>query len=152
VIPGNAGCDASARSRLGKRGQEPIAKWPKGCSALLVPDPFFQPCVDSTRRTPRMKLLCPSSAGECCRRSRQVRLAAKVLSGRKDLLFLNSSFLNTPSALPTAMSDDVNDVSAWKSPAQSCCGGPSGRNVIVKEWLRKNFRKTASIHGHFIIA
>jgi len=21
-----------------KRGQEPIAKWPKGCSALLVPD------------------------------------------------------------------------------------------------------------------
>ena len=23
-----------------KRGQEPIAKWPGGCSALLVPDPF----------------------------------------------------------------------------------------------------------------
>ena len=23
-----------------KRGQEPIAKWPNGCSALLVPDPF----------------------------------------------------------------------------------------------------------------
>ena len=26
----------------GKRGQEPIAKWPKGCFALLVPDPFSQ--------------------------------------------------------------------------------------------------------------
>jgi hypothetical protein len=23
-----------------KRGQEPIAKWPEGCFALLVPDPF----------------------------------------------------------------------------------------------------------------
>ena len=26
-----------------KRGQEPIAKWPEGCSALLVPDPFSEP-------------------------------------------------------------------------------------------------------------
>ena len=26
-----------------KKGQEPIAKWPVGCSALLVPDPFFCP-------------------------------------------------------------------------------------------------------------
>ena len=26
-----------------KRGQEPIAKWPEGCSALLVPDPFSDP-------------------------------------------------------------------------------------------------------------
>ena len=25
-----------------KRGQEPIAKWPKGCSALFVPAPFFE--------------------------------------------------------------------------------------------------------------
>jgi hypothetical protein len=25
-----------------KRGQEPIAKWPKGCYALLVPDPFSE--------------------------------------------------------------------------------------------------------------
>jgi len=26
-----------------KRGQEPIAIWPEGCSALLVPDPFSEP-------------------------------------------------------------------------------------------------------------
>ena len=26
-----------------KRGQEPIAKWPVGCCALLVPDPFSEP-------------------------------------------------------------------------------------------------------------
>ena len=25
-----------------KRGQEPIAKWPEGCCALLVPDPFSE--------------------------------------------------------------------------------------------------------------
>jgi hypothetical protein len=35
-----------------KRGQEPIAKWPGGCLALLVPDPFFKaaqlPACDST--------------------------------------------------------------------------------------------------------
>ncbi len=29
-------------SKLGKRGQEPIAKWPEGRFALLVPDPFSQ--------------------------------------------------------------------------------------------------------------
>ena len=28
-----------------KRGQEPIAKWPKGCFALLVPDPFSNSMV-----------------------------------------------------------------------------------------------------------
>ncbi len=27
---------------LWKRGQEPIAKWPKWCFALLVPDPLCQ--------------------------------------------------------------------------------------------------------------
>ena len=38
----------------GKRGQVPIAKWPKGCFALLVPDPFSGltpfpvPCKDTT--------------------------------------------------------------------------------------------------------
>ena len=36
-----------------QRGQEPIAKWPEGCCALLVPDPFsklgayFVPLGDS---------------------------------------------------------------------------------------------------------
>ncbi|MCA9034525.1 MAG: DUF4058 family protein [Planctomycetaceae bacterium] len=25
-----------------KRGQEPIDKWPEGCSALFVPDPFSE--------------------------------------------------------------------------------------------------------------
>ena len=31
-----------------KRGQEPIAKRPKGCSALLVPDPFSEPVILTT--------------------------------------------------------------------------------------------------------
>ena len=31
-----------------KRGQEPIAKWPGGCSALLVPDPFSEPLILTT--------------------------------------------------------------------------------------------------------
>jgi hypothetical protein len=31
-----------------KRGQEPIAKWPEGCSALLVPDPFSEPLILTT--------------------------------------------------------------------------------------------------------
>jgi hypothetical protein len=30
-----------------KRGQEPIAKWPEGCSALLVPDPFSGPTIET---------------------------------------------------------------------------------------------------------
>ena len=30
-----------------KRGQEPIAKWPGGCCALLVPDPFSEHQVES---------------------------------------------------------------------------------------------------------
>ena len=32
---------SEADYRAQKRGQEPIAKWPEGCSALLVPDPFL---------------------------------------------------------------------------------------------------------------
>ncbi len=32
-----------ADARAWKRGQEPIAKWPEGCGALLVPDPFSKP-------------------------------------------------------------------------------------------------------------
>ena len=31
-----------------KRGQEPIAKWPEGCSALLDPDPFSEPIILTT--------------------------------------------------------------------------------------------------------
>ena len=31
-----------------KRGQEPIAKWPGGCSALLVPDPFSELLILTT--------------------------------------------------------------------------------------------------------
>ena len=31
-----------------KRGQEPIAKWPEGCFALLVPAPFSEPLILTT--------------------------------------------------------------------------------------------------------
>jgi hypothetical protein len=43
-----------------KRGQEPIAKWPEGCSALLVPDPFSEP--QSQARTRRIGIPVRSAA------------------------------------------------------------------------------------------
>ncbi len=47
-IPENSGGTSSMDSQESgcaiccalKMGQEPIARWPKGCSARLVPDPF----------------------------------------------------------------------------------------------------------------
>jgi hypothetical protein len=42
AIQAEIGGDTRTVVRPQKRGQEPIANWPEGCSALLVPDPFFE--------------------------------------------------------------------------------------------------------------
>ena len=59
------------RAGAWKRGQEPIAKWPKGCSALLVPDPFSKhlaiagTALRLVRPTDSTHILCPDEAHSC---------------------------------------------------------------------------------------
>ena len=44
-------CPGKCSVKAWKRDQEPIAKWPKRCSAVLVPDPFSMPQLLISRLT-----------------------------------------------------------------------------------------------------
>ena len=126
-----------------KRGQEPIAKWPDGCSALLVPDPFSKqvPALrsailhrgkESTLRGPRPRLhlrrtvsahLRTSNANPPKdRRLHSLSRFAKCVVARPARFFvLRSSFNQAPSTKHKALviqpstSNQKRRINHWQS-------------------------------------